>query len=96
MINNDHYYEPDDYDDRSDEIEHLTWELMQEGAEYDPHDASRVAEALGELDTDTAKALQDCIDTGNYEMIGRKVMMIAFDYMERFAKDHAEHEINEG
>lgn len=90
----DHYYEPDDYDDRSDEIDELTYQLMKKGAEYDPNDASRVAEALGELDTDTAKALQDCIDTGNYEMIGRKVMMIAFDYMERFAKSHAEHETN--
>ena len=91
----DAYYEPDDYDDRSDEIDELTYQLMKPGAEYDPNDASRVAEALGELDTDTASALQDCIDTGDYEKIGRKVMMIAFDYMERFAKDHAEHEIND-
>ena len=91
----DHYYEPDDYDDRSDEIEERTWELMKAGAEYDPNDASRVAEALGELDTDTAKALQDCIDTGDYEKIGRKIMMITFDYMERYAKDAAENEIND-
>lgn len=91
----DHYYEPDDYDDRSDEIEERTWQLMKAGAEYDPNDASRVAEALGELDVDTAKALQDCIDTGDYEKIGRKVMMIAFDYMERYAKSAAENEIND-
>jgi hypothetical protein len=90
----DHYYEPDDYDDRSDEIDELTFQLMKKGAEYDPNNASRVAEALGELDTDTAIALQDCIDTGDYAIIGRKIMMIAFDYMERFAKDHAEHETN--
>jgi hypothetical protein len=84
-----------DYDDRSDEIEERTWQLMKKGAEYDPNDASRVAEALGDLDTDTAKALQDCIDTGDYEIIGRKIMMITFDYMERFAKDAAENEIND-
>jgi hypothetical protein len=35
------------------------------------------------------------IDTGDYEKIGRKVMMLAFDYMERFAKDAAEREIND-
>jgi hypothetical protein len=90
----DHYYEPDDYDDRSDEIDELTFQLMKKGAEYDFNNASRVAEALGELDTDTAIALQDCIDTGDYAIIGRKIMMIAFDYMEGFAKDHAEHETN--
>ena len=95
MSRHDAYYEPDDYDDRSDEIEERTWQLMKVGAEYDPKDASRVAEALGELDVDTAKALQDCIDTGNYETIGRKIMMITFDYMERFAKDAAENEIND-
>jgi hypothetical protein len=93
MSRHDAYYEPDDYDDRSDEIEHRTWELMQAGEEYDPNDASRVAEALSELDIDTAKALQDCINTNNYEIIGRKIMMIAFDYMEKFAKDAAENEI---
>ena len=91
----DAYYEPDDYDDRSDEIEERTWQLMKVGAEYDPKDASRVSEALSELDVDTAKALQDCIDTGNYETIGRKIMMITFDYMEKFAKDVAENEIND-
>jgi hypothetical protein len=91
----DAYYEPDDYDDRSDEIEERTWELMKVGAEYDPNQSCRVSEALGEIDVDTANALQDAIDTGNYEIIGRKIMMIAFDYMERFAKDAAEGEIND-
>jgi len=91
----DAYYEPDDSGDNSDEIDERTWQLMKAGAEYDPNDASRVAEALGELDVNTAKALQDCIDTGNYETIGRKIMMITFDYMERFAKDAAENEIND-
>jgi hypothetical protein len=91
----DAYYEPNDYDDRSDEIDERTWELMKKGAEYDPNDASRVAEALGDLDAERADALQAMIDTGDYEKIGRKVMMLAFDYMERFAKDAAESEIND-
>ena len=91
----DAYYEPNDYDDCSDEIDERTWELMKKGAEYDPNDASRVAEALGDLDAERADALQAMIDTGDYEKIGRKVMMLAFDYMERFAKDAAEREIND-
>jgi hypothetical protein len=42
-----------------------------------------------------ADALQAMIDTGDYEKIGRKIMMMASDYMERFAKDAAENEIND-
>ena len=93
MNRHDAYYEPEDYDDRTDEIEERAWQLMKKGASYDPNTAGAVSEAMGELDVDTAKALQDCIDTGNYEQIGRKMMMIAFDYMERFAKDSAEREL---
>lgn len=92
MSRHDAYYEPDDYDDRSDEIDERTYELMKKGAEYDPNDASRVAEALSEMSPDDVVALQDCIDGGNYEIIGRKIMMLTFDYMERFAKDCAERE----
>lgn len=95
MSRHDAYYEPDDYDDRSDEIDERTYQLMKDGAEYDPNDASRVAEALGELDADKAAALQAMIDTKDYEKIGRKIMMLTFDYMEKFAKDAAENEIND-
>jgi hypothetical protein len=95
MSRHDAYYEPDDYDDRSDEIDERTWQLMKAGAEYDPNDASRVAEALGDLDAERADALQAMIDTKDYEKIGRKIMMLTFDYMEKFAKDAAENEIND-
>jgi hypothetical protein len=91
----DHYYEPDDYDDRSDEIDERTYQLMKPGAEYDYRTTQAVAEAMGDLDTEQANALQSIIDTEDYEQIGRKVMMMALDYMERFAKDAAENEIND-
>lgn len=95
MSKHDAYYEPEDYDDRSDEIEHRTYELMKVGAKYDYRTASAIAEALSELDVAGADSLQAMIDTGDYEKIGRKVMMMASDYMERFAKDAAESEIND-
>lgn len=95
MSKHDAYYEPQDYDDRSDEIEHRTYELMKVGAKYDYRTASAIAEALSELDVAGADSLQAMIDTGDYEKIGRKVMMMALDYMERFAKDAAESEIND-
>jgi hypothetical protein len=95
MSMHDRYYEPEDYDDRSDEIEERTWELMKVGARWDYRTTSAVAEALSEMGVDDDKALQDAIDSGNYEQIGRKVMMMAMDYYERFAKDTAENEIND-
>ena len=95
MYNNNNYYEPDDYDDRTDEIEELTWQLMKPGSQYDPKTYNAVTEAFCEMDKEMADALQDAIDTNNYELIGRKVMGLAFDYMERFAKQAAEDSIND-
>jgi len=95
MSKHDAYYEPQDYDDRSDEIEHRTYELMKVGGEYDYRTTQAIAEAMGDLDAQGADALQAMIDTGDYEKIGRKIMMMASDYMERFAKDAAENEIND-
>ena len=95
MSRHDSYYEPCDYDDRSDEIDERTYELMKIGAKYDYRTTQAVAEAMGDLDLDRANSLQAIIDTGDYEQIGRKVMMMALDYMEYFAKDAAESEIND-
>jgi len=91
----DAYYEPDDYDDRSDEIEERAWQLMKPGAMYDYRTGSAISEALSEMGVDDAKALQDVIDTGDFEMIGRKVTNMAYEYMERFALDSAANEIND-
>jgi hypothetical protein len=95
MSRHDAYYEPDDYDDRTDEINERSWELMQVGQEYDYRTIQAVSEAIGDLDLEKANALQAMIDTNDYEKIGRKVMMLALDYMEKFAKDAAESEIND-
>ena len=95
MNRHDSYYEPCDYDDRSDEIEERTWELMKVGADYDYRTSGAISEALSEMSVDDAKALQDVIDTADYEKIGRKLMMMAMDYMEYLAKEVAEFEIND-
>ena len=91
----DAYYEPDDYDDRSDEIEERTWHLMKAGAKFDYKTSGAIAEALSELSVDDSEALQDVINTGDYEKIGMKIMMMAADYMETHAKNWAESEIND-
>lgn len=95
MNRHDAYYEPDDYDDRSDEIEERTYQLMKVGAQYDYRTSQAVAEAMGDLDKERADSLQAVIDTGNYEHIGRKILMMAEEYMEQFAREAAESEIND-
>ncbi len=95
MNREDAYYEPEDYDDRTDEIEERTWELMKPGQEYDPKQSKAVSEALSDMSIDESNALQDVIDTGNFELIGRKVMVMACEYMEGWARNAAESEIND-
>ena len=95
MSRHDAYYEPDDYDDRSDEIEERAWQLMKIGAKFDYRTTGAIAEALSELDVDTSNAIQDIIDSGDYEALGRKLISVAMDYMEGFAKEIAEFEIND-
>lgn len=95
MSRHDVYYEPDDYDDRSDEIEARAWELMKVGAKYDYRTTQAISEALSEINKDDDAALQAVIDSGDYEALGRKLISLACDYMEHFAKDWAEGEIND-
>ena len=95
MNRHDAYYEPEDDYNNSDEFDYEVSQLMKPGAEYDYRTTQAIAEAMGDLDAAKADALQAMIDTGDYEKIGRKVMMMALDYMERFAKSAAENEIND-
>ena len=44
----DAYYEPDDYDDRSDEIEERTWQLLKVGGKFDYRTSGAISEALSE------------------------------------------------
>jgi hypothetical protein len=93
MSRHDAYYEPDDYDDRTDEIEERTWELLKVGGKFDYRTTSAIAEMLSELGVDDAKAIQDVIDSSDYEALGRKLVSMSCDYHERYAREIAEFEI---
>ena len=90
----DAYYEPEDDHDNSDEFDYEVSELLKRGADYDYRTTQAVSEAMGDLDKEKADSLQAIIDTGDYEKIGRKVMMMAYDYMESFAISTVEHDFN--
>ena len=91
----DAYYEPDDYDDRSDEIEERTWQLLKVGGKFDYRTSGAISEALSEMGVDDSQALQDVIDSGDFAMLGRKIISMAMEYMEGHAKEVAEFEIND-
>ena len=93
MTLHDNYYQPDeDYDNRQFAIEEEAWTMMQVGKKWDYRTTQAIAEAMGDLDAKGDQDLQAMIDTGDYEKIGRKIMMLAHDYMEKFALDDAEGE----
>ena len=48
---------------------------------------------LSELGVDDSKAIQDVIDSGDYEALGRKLISMSCDYHERYAREIAEFEI---
>ena len=95
MSRHDAYYEPEDYDDRSDEIEESAWQMLKVGGKFDYRTTRAIAEMLSELGTDDDKAIQAVIDSGDYEALGRKLIAMSCDYMERFALEVAEFEIND-
>ena len=94
LSKHDAYYEPEGYDNRSDEIEHRTYELMKT-KEFNSYDASNIAEALSELDRNSAESLQEILDTRDFEKIGRKIWAMTYEYLEQHAKTKAENEIND-
>ena len=47
------------------------------------------------MGVDDSQALQDVIDSGDYEQLGRKLISMACEYMEGHAKEVAEFEIND-
>ena len=95
MSRHDAYYEPEDYDDRTDEIEESAWQMLKVGGKFDYRTTSAIAEMLSELGADDDKAIQAVIDSGDYEALGRKLIAMSCDYMERFALEVAEFEIND-
>jgi len=95
MSRHDAYYEPDDYDDRTDEIEARAWELMKVGGKFDYRTSGAISEALGDMGVKDSENLQAVIDSGDHEALGRKLISMACEYMEGHAKEVAEFEIND-
>jgi len=94
MTMHDRYYEPED--DDSDLLAERISELMK--SDYDPTEYAHFAEAISEAKQSDCEAVEDILKqpTINYEALGRKLFCMAYDYMEKFAENHAQEDLNAG
>ena len=94
MINNDRYYEPED--DDSDLLDERIADLMKE--DYNPENYSNFAEAISEAKDSDREAVELILQQpkSDYEALGRKLFNMAYEYMERFAENHAQEDLSAG
>lgn len=76
-------------------IENRVPELM-ETEEFDPSDASHMAEAISEASKEDQATIRDYIEQREWAKLGQKLYVMSFDYMEKFAEHRAQHEVEQG
>jgi hypothetical protein len=94
MTMHDRYYEPED--DDTDLLNERISELMK--SEYSPNQYDHFAEAISEAAKSNREAVEMILQQRpiNYEALGRKLFGMAYDYMEKFAENHAQEDLSAG
>lgn len=94
MSMHDRYYEPED--DDSDLLDERIADLLN--TDYDPTEYANFAESISEANESDRQAVEDIIkqSTIDYEALGRKLFCMAYDYMEKFAENHAQEDLSAG
>ena len=94
MSRHDAYYEPED--DDSDLLDERVAELLK--SDYDPTEYSNFSEGICEANESDREAVEDILkqSTIDYEALGRKLFCMAYDYMEKFAENHAQEDLSAG
>lgn len=94
MNRHDAYYEPED--DDSDLLSERISELMK--SDYNPEQYDHFAEAISEAKQSDREAVEMILQQSpiNYEALGRKLFGMAYDYMEKFAENHAQEDLSAG
>lgn len=94
MNMHDRYYEPED--DEGDLLDERIAELLK--LDYNPEDYSNFAEAISEAKESDREAVEAILQESpiNYEALGRKLFSMAYEYMERFAENHAQEDLSAG
>jgi hypothetical protein len=94
MSRHDAYYEPGD--DDSDLLADRISELMK--SDYDPTEYAHFAEAISEAKKEDCEAVEAILQqpTIDYEVLGRKLFCMAYEYLEGYATRHAEEDLSAG
>ena len=94
MTMHDRYYEPED--DDTDLLNERISELMK--SEYSPNQYDHFAEAISEAAKSDREAVETILQQRpiNYEALGRKLFGMAYDYMQKFAENHAQEDLSAG
>lgn len=85
-----------DGEDEAIYIEERVPELMKVGEDYDPTDTGRMAEAISEASDEDQATIRDYIEQKDWAKLGLKLYVIAYDYMEKYAEDAAQREVEQG
>ena len=94
MNMHDRYYEPED--DDSDLLDERIADLLN--SDYNPETYSNFAEAISEANEKDREAVETILQQSpiDYEALGRKLFCMAYDYMEKFAENHAQEDLSAG
>lgn len=94
MQHYDRYYEPED-DCSGDFIDDRKAELLKT-SEYDPTSLSHWSEAISEASQSDQETIQDYVEQKDWHKLGLKLYNISYEYMEKYAEEHAIGEYNQG
>jgi hypothetical protein len=85
------------YDGEDEEIyiEGRVPELMAT-KDYDPSDVSHMAEAISEASKDDQDIIRDYIEQKDWAKLGQKLYVMSYDYMESYATNAAQREVEQG
>lgn len=94
MQHHDRYYELED-DCSGDFIDDRVAELLKT-PEYDPTSISHWSEAISEANQSDQETIRDYINQKDWHKLGLKLYNISYEYMEKYAEEHAIGEYNQG
>ena len=85
------------YDGEDEEIwiEERVASLMNED-DFDPSSVAHMSEAISEASEDDQETIRDFIERKEWDKLGAKLFYMSYDYMEKFAQNAAQREVEQG
>lgn len=80
--------------DEDDKIDSRVEELMKE--DYKPEDFNNFVESISEAKKEDIEIIEDYLEQGEFEKLGRKLWSICYERMESQANSHAAEDLSSG